>query len=149
HISRISHKRRINPTQCLSQAERLPLTGKRSARHVLYKPVDEEEWPLGVARHQRVGGKIVEGVAQVLSFGARNRNIDEGFWDFFGCEPGEPPKEPPAVIGQLPDRRLPSNGDGARIARDRWIKPRQNIVALRSPLFQILRKSQPALGDED
>ena len=66
------------------------LAVKPAARYVLHEAVDEEEWPFGVARHQRIGGEIIVGVAQVLAFSARYRHIEQRFRDLFGREPSEP-----------------------------------------------------------
>ena len=147
-IVRAPCERRVDPTQRLDQTALPRLARKAAPRHVLHQAVDEEERPFGVARHQRIGGEIVIGVAQVLGFGAGDRHIEERFRHFFGREPGEPLEQPPAALAQLRNRRLPGDGDGTGIAGHRLIEPRQHFVALRAPLLQILPKSQPALSDE-
>ena len=73
----------------------------------------EKERRLGVARDKRIGDEVGERIVQIFGFRARNWDVEQELRHLFRREPGKALQQAAAGLGQLRDRGLPCDGDGA------------------------------------
>ncbi len=92
---------RVDPTQRLHEPLMSHLIGEAASRDVLHQSMNQEERPLRVARHQRIGGEIIERLVQVLGLRAGDRYVEEKFGYLFRRQPSKSLEQAPAIPGQL------------------------------------------------